>query len=256
MNTHSILALPLVAAMNIAALAAAANPPIGSTFSTGTDGWSALDLNCDNYAQSVGGGTITWFASGGAPGGFIRSTDPTSNCYSYESPLPFEGDKSGYIEGELRWKIRTNVADWLPGSVLILIGGGTTLVADVPQPTTNVWLSYEVSLVNTSFHLNSTAGATPSVVQFQSAMTNLTSIRISAEFGSEAGEETVDLDSVVLVSTCSADLNGDGVVDAQDLAILLGAWGSTSDPASDINYSGLTDATDLAILLGSWGPCR
>lgn len=255
MNTNSILALPLVAVMGIASVAAAANPPVGSTFSLGAEGWSVLDLNCNNYAQSVGGGTITWFATGGAPGGFIRSTDPTSNCYSYESPLPFEGDKSGYIGGEFRWKVRTNVSDWLPGSILILIGGGTTLVADVPQPTTNVWLPYQVSLVNTAFHLNTATGATPSVAQFQNAMTNLASIRISVEFGSESGEETVDLDSVVLVSTCPADLNGDGTVDALDLAVLLGAWGSTSDPASDINASGLTDASDLAVLLGSWGPC-
>ena len=48
-----------------------------------------------------------------------------------------------------------------------------------------------------------------------------------------------------------ADLNGDGRVDAQDLAILLGAWGLSGGPA-DMNRDGLVNAADLAILLGRW----
>lgn len=56
------------------------------------------------------------------------------------------------------------------------------------------------------------------------------------------------------VPTCAGDLNGNGVVDAADLSILLGAWGgSTVGP--DIDNSGSVDAGDLAILLGNWGPC-
>jgi hypothetical protein len=47
------------------------------------------------------------------------------------------------------------------------------------------------------------------------------------------------------------DLNNDGHVNAADLAILLGAWG-TSGPA-DLNNSGSVDAADLALLLGAWG---
>lgn len=48
------------------------------------------------------------------------------------------------------------------------------------------------------------------------------------------------------------DLNGDGVVDGTDLAILLGAWG-TSGPG-DLNGDGVVDGADLAILLGAWTP--
>jgi hypothetical protein len=46
------------------------------------------------------------------------------------------------------------------------------------------------------------------------------------------------------------DLNGDGVVNAADLAILLGAWG-TSGPG-DFNLDGVVNAADLATLLGYW----
>ncbi len=49
-----------------------------------------------------------------------------------------------------------------------------------------------------------------------------------------------------------ADLNCDGVVDAPDLAQLLGLWG-TDSPTADLDGSGAVGAEDLALLLGSWG---
>ncbi|MBL9147848.1 MAG: dockerin type I repeat-containing protein [Phycisphaerae bacterium] len=54
-------------------------------------------------------------------------------------------------------------------------------------------------------------------------------------------------------TNCPADLNCDGVVDAADLAILLGSW--LGSGAADLNGSGEVLADDLAILLGEWGPC-
>lgn len=52
---------------------------------------------------------------------------------------------------------------------------------------------------------------------------------------------------------CVGDLNGNGAVDATDLAVLLGAWGSGT--AADLNLDGVVNATDLALVLGAWGPC-
>ncbi|MDZ4752868.1 MAG: hypothetical protein SGJ09_10200 [Phycisphaerae bacterium] len=54
--------------------------------------------------------------------------------------------------------------------------------------------------------------------------------------------------------SCPADLNGDGAVGPQDLALLLGDWGGTSSPA-DLDSNGVVGASDLAIMLGAWGPC-
>ncbi len=53
---------------------------------------------------------------------------------------------------------------------------------------------------------------------------------------------------------CPGNLDGNGSVDAADLAILLGAWGSKGGSA-DLNGDGHVAADDLAILLGAWGPC-
>lgn len=47
------------------------------------------------------------------------------------------------------------------------------------------------------------------------------------------------------------DVNGDGMVNASDLALLLGAWGASGGSA-DLNGDGIVGAADLAILLGAW----
>jgi hypothetical protein len=56
---------------------------------------------------------------------------------------------------------------------------------------------------------------------------------------------------------CLADITGGGVVDAIDLAAILGAWGTSGQGKfdSDINDDGTVDAQDLAIVLGGWGNC-
>ncbi|MFM8697580.1 MAG: plastocyanin/azurin family copper-binding protein [Phycisphaerales bacterium] len=49
----------------------------------------------------------------------------------------------------------------------------------------------------------------------------------------------------------SPDLNGDGVVNGNDLGQLLAAWGATGGPA-DLNQDGAVNGDDLGILLGAW----
>lgn len=46
------------------------------------------------------------------------------------------------------------------------------------------------------------------------------------------------------------DLNGDGVVNSADLAMLLGQWGF--DGSADLTADGTVDAADLSMLLGYW----
>jgi methionine-rich copper-binding protein CopC len=53
--------------------------------------------------------------------------------------------------------------------------------------------------------------------------------------------------------SCTADLNGDQVVDLTDLAILLAAFGQTGPNVADINQDGVVDLTDLAQLLIEYG---
>ena len=53
--------------------------------------------------------------------------------------------------------------------------------------------------------------------------------------------------------TRTADLDGDGFVDAADVSVLLGDWGGP-ETRSDLDIDGDVDAADQAVLLGAWGP--
>lgn len=57
--------------------------------------------------------------------------------------------------------------------------------------------------------------------------------------------------------TLLQDLDGDGIVGAADLAILLGSWGPCPMPPAtcpaDLDGDGVVGSADLAQLLGSWG---
>jgi hypothetical protein len=64
------------------------------------------------------------------------------------------------------------------------------------------------------------------------------------------------LDGVAAPGYCPADFDGNGMVNAADLAQLLGAWGPNPGNPADFNGDDVVDAADLAQLLGSWGDCE
>ena len=53
---------------------------------------------------------------------------------------------------------------------------------------------------------------------------------------------------------CPGDLDWNGRVDAFDLAIVLGYWG-TDDIIGDVNLDGVVDAFDLGRVIADWGEC-
>ena len=56
---------------------------------------------------------------------------------------------------------------------------------------------------------------------------------------------------------CPADLNGNDEVDAGDLGILIGFWGTSGGESgsADLNNNGVVEAADLGLLMSFWGPC-
>ena len=51
----------------------------------------------------------------------------------------------------------------------------------------------------------------------------------------------------------SANIDGDGVVDAEDLAALLTQWGACASCSGDLTGDGQVGGADLAVLLAAWG---
>ncbi len=62
-----------------------------------------------------------------------------------------------------------------------------------------------------------------------------------------------------LGSACSADIDGNGVVDVLDLLAVLSQWGPCPAPPNccpaDIDFSGVVGTGDLLLVLGQWGVC-
>lgn len=245
----------LVIAMVMATATAQGGGPIVSTFSADAEGWIIKDLNCNNYGAVLGTYAVNWYESGGDPGGHIGRVDPTSNCYFFDAPPAFLGDRSDFAGMALRFSLRTTVSDWPPGSVIVLIGdNGKVLVSDIADPD-DEWTRYVVPLTAPAFRLNSQGGPVVSEQAFLAVLADLEALRISAEYGSDQGEETTFLDTVQFgVPLCPADLDSDGQVNGADLGILLGEWGQGGGIA-DLDGTGLVDGADLGILLASWGTC-
>ena len=78
--------------------------------------------------------------------------------------------------------------------------------------------------------------------------------RIGAQLGTKAFAKASDLFAPPAAS-CPADLNGDLLVDAADMTVLLGAFGS-ANAAADLNGDGQVNAPDLTALLSAWGNCQ
>jgi hypothetical protein len=81
-------------------------------------------------------------------------------------------------------------------------------------------------------------------------------------FGEDDGVDYLDgrrfaCDAFGNCAPCPADLDGNGVVAAEDLAIVLFAWGASggSGLASDLDRSGTVDAGDLSLVIAAWGEC-
>ena len=61
-------------------------------------------------------------------------------------------------------------------------------------------------------------------------------------------------DGVALLKTKMTDVTrgfATGVVDGQDLALVLAHWGS-SNPDVDLNLDGIVNGADMTLLLASW----
>jgi len=52
---------------------------------------------------------------------------------------------------------------------------------------------------------------------------------------------------------CPSDINGDGMVDVQDILIVIGNWGGSGE--GDVNGDDVVDVTDLLEVVNAWGSC-
>ena len=169
-----------------------ASADITDTFSTDSANW-----------QHVGDNTTppTYNATGGNPGGYISITDPANGTADYfVAPAKYLGNQSGSIGKTLSFDIHlSNATDYQTDDVDLSNGGTTLAYLFSPQiTTTNTWVPETLTLApsDPNWHLGSSTGPAPSLSDFQSVLSSLTTFKILADYHS--GTETVGLDNVVL----------------------------------------------------------
>ncbi len=165
----------------------------------------------------------------------------------------------------------TSIATAITVPVAIPVGGG---VVNVDVPLSNFgWGTLQAMLdadyvqlptgspVSVVGSLPQSIMATPGVLHLRVnpvglpvGLTNVSGTLLTTD-ENIPGEGDATLSFTIAITIGSAprpgDINGDGMVNAIDLAILLAQWGGPG--SADINLSGLVDGLDLAILLGNWG---
>lgn len=179
----------------LAVLAAVIAPAyaVTSTFDLDAEGWTA---------QGDVAGTINWTATGGNPGGHVNIDDNTTGGVTFfVAPAAFLGHKSAALGTSLTFdlmQVYTGSASQFNDADVILEGGGLTLVYDTAvNPANGAWTSYAVPLMAGDWTLDSLGGALATPHHMATALSNLTSLSIRAEYRS--GADIGHLDNVTLV---------------------------------------------------------
>lgn len=166
---------------------------VTSTFDTDAEGWSA---------QGDIEGPLTWSATGGNPGGNVFIDDLTTGGVTYfVAPSLFLGNFAGAFGSQLTFDLMQRYPggpNQFDAEDVILSGGGFTVVYDTANnPVNNGWTSYSVPLSAAGWRLNTLSGIAPTEEQFIAVLSNLSSLRIRAEY--QTGADVGYLDNVALV---------------------------------------------------------
>lgn len=180
---------------------------VSSTFDTDAEGWTTVyyQNSASNNPPSTPA-NLTYFATGGNPGGYIAASDFSANDLTFIAPSKFLGDKSTFLNGSLSFDLTTSFI--IPGGYgAFLRGAGLTLASFISTPNPNQWETYSLALSNTNQNVwfnilpdNSTfVPATNAEIQV--VLANLTSLEFNGDF--QFGTDTTTIDNVFLVSPSS-----------------------------------------------------
>lgn len=174
-------------------LASAGSPALAATvssdFSLDADGWTVTTFNDNgqpNFASPKASGfTPVFVASGGNPGGFIRTPDPDDGWTYFVAPSKFLGDQSDKLGGTLSFSLQHSGGSLVGDPAhAVLKSAGRILVADAGDPPaiTPDWTGYEVSLSVGHWRLGSNVGALATEQELLLTLADLDGLFLAGEF--------------------------------------------------------------------------
>jgi choice-of-anchor B domain-containing protein len=216
----------------------------GDTATTGQ--WVRVDPNAttaqpeDDHSVP---GTICWITGNAAAGAAAGTADVDGGYTTLVSPAY---DMSSLVDPSIEyWYWYSNNLGAAPGEDVMPVeisgdDGATWVLVENIATNDNAW--------------------TKAIVRVADFVTPGAAVRIrfrAQDLGAGSLVEAGIDDVRVFDLDCGdggvfGDLNGDGLVNGADLAIMLSAWG-TSNPTADLNNDGVVGGADLASLLGAWG---
>gem|GEM_PF-4676442 len=205
------------------------------------------------------GKDVRWDASAGNPNGCLRATDAGEGGYwGFTAGPAFLGDRSCIYGGVLAWDFQTShtSANGASEPDVVLIGGGLTLVFDLPAPAANTWISRIVTIAEgAGWRKNTISGTVATRAEIEAALANLTELRVRSEFSTQI--DNARIDNVVLaaflvtppqnVGTCPGDTASFSVTASRGVEPYTYQWrkdGQAIDTAQ--NPSAATAALTLA----------
>lgn len=212
-----------------------------SNFDSGLEGWTG-------YSPE-----ISWRASGGNPGGYLRWSDLGAPSKPLTAPVKFLGDwsaldgvgsisydqaivSSGSTNGGVG---RRSVGISGPGGVAAWVGPSTPV--SCPGDPACGWTRFTIPLVETAWILQSGS--------WNDLLVNVTSLIIGPEFYSNVGgvAETSALDNV-RIAGLSPDLVGNIIKTQVDYDFILGQSLQQEFSIQLINTSGLSQSATLEVI--------
>jgi choice-of-anchor C domain-containing protein len=177
--------------------------PVLHTFDTDAQGWRVVSFSnasTGNYSL-VGNYAPSHLATGGNPGGYIRSGDPDSGGFTFGAPADFVSGLTGARGATLSYDLAYVGAVNNLGHYVVLAGGGIMLVWGSPGPLTPTpaWTRVALTLAPSSqWRVGTPAGPLATSSDFQTVLANPTGLFLKGEYTSN-GSDLASIDNVSLV---------------------------------------------------------
>lgn len=166
---------------------------IFSTFDSGNEGWSAVDVNFPSLA-------VVEAHAAGWSSGHLSETEANfshSGLFVLAAPAAYLGDLSAYYGAVASFKLSDTHADPTVYPSLLLRGNGIALGYVGTQTPSPAGTDFTVPLSETGWVTLGGVAATPA--QFQSVLSNVDVFAINADW-TLAGTDVVTLDNVAVLS--------------------------------------------------------
>lgn len=170
---------------------------VGSSFASGTDGWTVVNASYNGHIVLPSGSPTLpqWDLVEGQAAPSLRVGDVFGET-GIRAPAAFLGDQLHCFGGTLSWDILIRTTDAVAYPAVWLVGATKTLVYNTPSPPLGVWHSASVPLVEAGWRVNGWQGAAATRGDLMEVLADLRGLLLNTEW--RTGPDDTSVDNVAL----------------------------------------------------------